>query len=596
MTGALANHLWQSTVFVVVAWLLTIALRRCEARVRYALWFAASAKFLFPFTLFVALGSQLDWIPTGRPMAPPVVSAALAYVGEPFSAPLPIEAPTPLVSPDQVDPSQLAVLVIWASGSLLVACVRFRLWRRVRTMVRASRPYQAPRLPAGIEVRSVRRLMEPGVAGVWHPILLVPEGIEDHLTPRQLDAVLAHELSHIRRRDNLTAAVHMLVEAVFWFHPLVWWIGVRLVQERERACDEDVLQCGGDPHAYVEGILNVCKRYVETPLACVAGVGGADLRSRVERILRSDIGRRLNAAQKVALGVAAIAACSVPIAIGAASQAPPSTEAERPRFEVASVRRNTAGSGLIGGDCRGVDSATNGPGVIAGLVAAAGGRPTAPGRCRFVRSTLRELIIYAYDIPPRNAAWALTGGPGWMDADRFDFEATSPTLVGVAEMKLMLQVALEERFSLRVRRDTAETSGYALTVAIGGPRLEQAADADAPERWSGALVGGTLTALSTTVARLAGVLSTRLGRPVEDRTGLAGTYDLSLAWTPGDGEVSPFGGRLPPEILEQLQGRPDPLGASLFTALEEQLGLRLMPQPVSSERLVVERAERPSEN
>jgi len=595
MTGALANHLWQSTVFVVVAWLLTMVLRRSEARVRHALWLAASAKFLVPFALFVALGSQLDWAPTGRPLAPPAVSAALSRVGEPFSAPLPIEAPTSIESPGQVDPLQLAVLAIWAGGALLVACVRFRLWRRVRTMVRTGRPYLAPRLPAGIDVRSVRHLMEPGVAGIWHPVLLVPEGIEDHLTPRQLDAVLVHEQCHIRRRDNLTATFHMGVEAVFWFHPLVWWIGVRLVQERERACDEDVLRRGGDPHDYVEGILSVCRRYVEAPLACVAGVGGADLRTRVESILRFDTGRRLNAAQRVALGLAAIVPLAVPITIGASQAGPPSTE-ERPRFEVASVRRNMEGSGLIGGDCRGVDSAMNGSGVIAGLAAAAGGRPTAPGRCRFVRSTLRELIIYAYDIPPRNAAWALTGGPGWMDADRFDFEATSQTLVGVAEMKLMLQVALEERFSLRVRRDVAETSGYALTVATGGPRVERATDADAPERWSGGLVGGTLTASNTSTARLAGVLSTRLGRPVEDRTGLTGAYDLSLSWTPGDGEASPFGGRLPPEILEKLQSPADPLGPSLFTALEEQLGLRLIPQPVSSERLIVERAERPSEN
>ena len=58
----------------------------------------------------------------------------------------------------------------------------------------------------------------------------------------QLEAVIAHELCHVRHRDNLIAAIHMFVETVFWFHPLVWWIGKRMVEERERACDEEVLR------------------------------------------------------------------------------------------------------------------------------------------------------------------------------------------------------------------------------------------------------------------------------------------------------------------------------------------------------------------
>ena len=89
--------------------------------------------------------------------------------------------------------------------------------------------------------------------GVLKPVLLLPEGITDRLTPAQLNAVLAHEMCHVRRRDNLTAAIHMLVEAIFWFYPLVWWIRARLVEERERACDEAVLQSGSDAEVYAEG-------------------------------------------------------------------------------------------------------------------------------------------------------------------------------------------------------------------------------------------------------------------------------------------------------------------------------------------------------
>jgi beta-lactamase regulating signal transducer with metallopeptidase domain len=93
------------------------------------------------------------------------------------------------------------------------------------------------------------------------------------------------EMCHVRRRDNLTAANHMVVEAAFWFYPLVWWIRARLVEEREQACDEAVLQSGSDAEVYAEGILNVCKFYVESPLACVSGISGADLRKRVVRIM-----------------------------------------------------------------------------------------------------------------------------------------------------------------------------------------------------------------------------------------------------------------------------------------------------------------------
>ena len=81
-----------------------------------------------------------------------------------------------------------------------------------------------------------------------HPVLLWPEGLSERLDDAHLEAVIAHELCHVRRRDNLAAAIHMLVEAVFWFHPLVWWLGARLIDERERACDEEVLQRGSAPH------------------------------------------------------------------------------------------------------------------------------------------------------------------------------------------------------------------------------------------------------------------------------------------------------------------------------------------------------------
>ena len=114
----------------------------------------------------------------------------------------------------------------------------------------------------------------------------------ERFAPNQLQAVLAHELCHVRRRDNLTAAVHMIVEALFWFHPLVWWISARLMEERERACDEGVLELGSEPQVYAESILKTCEFCVNLRWpAC--RVTGADLKKRIVRIMTQGLARKL---------------------------------------------------------------------------------------------------------------------------------------------------------------------------------------------------------------------------------------------------------------------------------------------------------------
>ena len=120
-------------------------------------------------------------------------------------------------------------------------------------------------MDAGREIEALRRLecstgvrrpvpllqtsaaLEPGIFGIFRPVLLWPEGISEHLSDEHLEAILAHELRHVHYRDNLAAAAQSLVEAIFWFHPLVWWIGAQMVRERERGCDEEVLAMGSRP-------------------------------------------------------------------------------------------------------------------------------------------------------------------------------------------------------------------------------------------------------------------------------------------------------------------------------------------------------------
>jgi hypothetical protein len=187
-------------------------------------------------------------------------------------------------------------------------------WRGVREILRAAVPTA---IVAPVPVRTSAGLREPSIVGIVRPVLLLPAKIAAQLTPPQLEAVLRHEVCHLRRHDNLTSAIHMLVEAIFWFHPLVWWIGARLLEERERACDESVVRSGSDPRIYAEGILRVCRSYLASDLACVAGVSGADLKLRLEAIMTKTV-KELGIGKRFALGALAFAAVSVPVMVGLA--------------------------------------------------------------------------------------------------------------------------------------------------------------------------------------------------------------------------------------------------------------------------------------
>jgi beta-lactamase regulating signal transducer with metallopeptidase domain len=300
------SHLVESTVFAVAVALLVLAFRRNAARVRYGLWFAASVKFLLPFALLVSAGSKVQWKPAAASAMTAEVSFAMERIAVPLSAPaLPRRSP--------VGGSALAG--VWACGFAAVVLIRLRAWRRIRAAVRASVPLD---IAAPVEIRSSSSLIEPGIVGCFRPILLLPEGIVDRLTAEQFTAVLEHEFAHVRRRDNLLSAIHMTVEAVFWFHPLVWWIGGRLVEERERACDEAVLRSGSEPGAYAAAIVSVCRWYADTRLACVAGVTGSDLKKRIEAIMTNRTGVRLNRAKRLLLVTAGLAALAGPVAVGVA--------------------------------------------------------------------------------------------------------------------------------------------------------------------------------------------------------------------------------------------------------------------------------------
>lgn len=311
------NHLWQSTLFALAIAGLAWLLRRNSARVRYWLWLAASIKFLVPFAALAALGAQIPWHPViaeqgntaplilnmaGDFTAPMAFSTSFPQVPAPDAAPAP-ETTSPLIW----------VFAAWAMGAGFVSLRWLMRWLDVRRALRSSVAMTSIDFP--VPVRATSAGFEPGIVGIFRPSLLVPTGIEERLTPEQMRAVLAHERCHLRCRDNLAASMHMRVEALFWFHPLVWWIGARLIEERERACDEEVILEGHAAENYAEGILAVCEHYITSQLPSVSGVSGSDLRKRIERIARKTLAVKLNRPRKLIL--ATVMGCLVAAPIGA---------------------------------------------------------------------------------------------------------------------------------------------------------------------------------------------------------------------------------------------------------------------------------------
>ena len=581
MIGPWINHLWQSTVFAIAAGLFTIAFRKNRAQTRYWLWLSASLKFLLPFSLLMSLGNQLKWPSSAKSITTQDVSLAMVQITQPFPNTLSLAPRTQ----SAVDWIPLAVFGVWACGFAVLVLIRFRGWLRIRTAVRCSSPID---IPAIVEVRSCPGLLEPGVIGLWRPILLLPVDILKTLTPSQTEAILAHELCHVRRRDNLFAALHMVAEAIFWFHPLIWWIGNRLVEERERACDEEVLRLGGEPQVYAEAILNVCKHYLESPIVCVSGITSSDLKKRIHNILAQHIGQNLTLSRKLLLAVGGSVAMIAPIVIGSLSVQVSHAQSTigQPRFDVASIKPSNSTDHR-----RLFDVQPN-------------------GQVTLTNMTVNQLIQYAYMIKGHQ----ISGGPAWMKSDLFDIVAKTESSAKPDQLNLMLQSLLAGRFQLVMRRGTQEASVYALTTAKDGPKLKEVHDSDpvmdnpfiqnAVNRGPKAanfshgrqsiviLRRGLLIAQSIRSLGFANFLSDFLGRTVVDQTDLTGTYDLKLEWQPDANQVAMF-----QEIgVPEGYGAPaaDPRGPSLFTALREQLGLNLESEKGTVEMFLVEHIERPS--
>jgi uncharacterized protein (TIGR03435 family) len=373
-----------------------------------------------------------------------------------------------------------------------------------------------------------------------------------------------------------------VVEAAFWFHPLVWWMERRMVEEREHACDEAVVAMGSSPGVYAESLLKACRFCVESPLVCVAGITGADLASRVRSIMTLRL-ERLSLWRKVALASLAIAAIAGPVAFGVVRMIPMYGQmlhatGPLPAFDVMAIKPSKEPP--------------------------QGGTTT--GEQVHLIVTAKLLIQLAYNVPMMSDE-QVSGGPDWINTEVFDILAkmdsakfTSMQNMSRAQRReqqqLMEESLLADRMKLKVHFETRDMPVYALTstkgfklkpVTVAPVGATMLADGVRPEDLRRGVVvsakgkGFEMTAKGVTLAEFVRVLIPRpelSGRTVVDQTGLTEAYDFTLDWGP-EQTAAPENG----EVEEP----------SLFEAIQQQLGLKLAAAKGPGEVIVIDHIEKP---
>jgi len=307
-----ANHLWQATLFAFVVWIAALWLGR--ARTRHIVWLMAFAKFLLPSALLFLLaretGLNLSW-PARTEMAATTDAEILLQITGPVAQ-----------SDSGAGHNELycGLTALWLIGAAL--CFARWGWRRRRL---AAVALAGERVEAGREAemlqdlksrlnvsRRIGLVVSPKFAGpgVWRalrPLIVLPRGLAERLSDGELQSVLAHELFHVKRFDNLFGSSQMFVCCLFWFHPLVWLIDRRLVEERELMCDERVVLSGAAPEAYAASLWKVVQFGFGWPVDGVSRATGSNLKRRIKLMLNASQRSKSSAASRALAGITFVA-------------------------------------------------------------------------------------------------------------------------------------------------------------------------------------------------------------------------------------------------------------------------------------------------
>ena len=583
--ATLLHFLWQAAVIAG----LYAAARRWTSRsvARYGLACAALA--------IIAAAPLVTWTVL-RP-------AAAASVAASFASPASVALPATLRSLPSAVASDAAPTVpssffVWVVAFWIVGALAF--WMRLaggwifaqRLRSALARPASAEwqqtldRLRFRLRVsRPVRLLISswvqaPAVIGWLRPAVLVPVGALAGLPAEQIEALLLHELAHIRRNDYLLNALQSIVEALLFYHPAVWWISGHIRAEREICCDDVAVSVTGDAITYARALAGL-EPSRPVPLRAAVAASGGSLAHRIARL----VGQSRPASDTLSgPGMVAIA-----ILLGVTAFALFGQPAARPQFEVASVKpSNTQNFQMV--------------------------RPRPGGLT--ADAPVQLLLQNAYSVQ----AFQIVGGPDWIGSDHYAIEAKAASDVPREQIFLMLQSLLEDRFHLKIHHDTKELPGYALVGAKGGPKLSPPKEGGCAEpapgatpAWAGGRMqppgqgappafpcgragfslgpgGAVMQGGKVLMPEFVRALSMALGRPVIDKTGFTTPFDLKLTFLPD--LTTPAMPPPPPDAVANLESMSPPI----TSALQQQLGLRLESAKGPVDVIVVDRLERPAAN
>jgi uncharacterized protein (TIGR03435 family) len=536
-------------------------------------------------------------VPTAT-IAPAIHDAAPNYPQLEMNIPAP--APSPRSSRWTWQAAWLGVYFLGLAALLLrlaMGAVRARRLVR-RAILPDGRLAGAASIHPGLQVQP-GPVSAPVTVGWFRPRVILPQEWHEW-PPAKLDAVLAHEGEHARRRDPLVQGLALLNRAIFWFHPAAWWLERHLSSLAEEACDDVVLVRGHNPSDYSEYLMDMARAVMRAGTRVnVAGVAmsGSSLPRRIRRIVEDRPALPISGGRMAWV----IAFCSIACAafasgtldrsrpLGSTSAFPqsanPNTDSVRLTFTSESLQINHSekiGTYMNIGKS-GEFSATN--------------------------ASLRVLMATAYGLTSAQTR-IISAAPDWIDSISFDVKATTDTTATREQKVRMLQSLLTDRFGLAVHRQEQVVPTYSLQLSEPGrlgPQLRpHRADAQCwdstkgtppPPREGEALLpfcdGLRMwrtpaftkeNGHNMPIKDLSAYLGSLVDRPVVDSTGLSGAFDFDLTL------------KSSPRPVERMEPSSHPAEdlSSYFEAFQQQLGLRLVPQNGPVDILVVDHVERPS--
>jgi uncharacterized protein (TIGR03435 family) len=614
----LVHFLWQGAGIAAIAFVPLVLMRNRSPQVRYAVACVALVAMLAAPLATVGVLSRSSAVTapgTSLPMSIPADAAADA-IPDARSIITNLNMARSLSTVDVTSPGLRAwlplVVLLWIAG---VGVLLLRLlggWWRIHRLHRTSRMATpsiwtdaAGRIAATLGLSLRFRVVDsplvdtPTVIGWVKPMVLLPVAAFAGLSPSQAEAILAHELAHIRRHDFLVNLLQTFAETVLFYHPAVWWLSSRIRAEREHCCDVVALSVCGDAVSYAEALVELESwRTVHSHLA-MAATGGS-LMTRVRRLLGAPADDRPRAFGTLVIAgivvlVICVAGASRYLAAAPAERAPQPGTADDPAAW--SMVYNHADSTM-----------------------------------RFIGYRGRDLIRFAYQIPKAR----VIGGPQWLDEQTLTIVVNLDTAPRADEMPGIARAALEDKLRLKTHVEKRNFPVLALVMAredrTFGPRLRVASRpcfdlqqwiaAGQPrdqlpewrrvppcggvhdsslgltQHWSVTMPafaeylrdyvkGWRFAPNNPPPARLGPALVSLKDAPdVVDRTGLRGRYDFELsAFYPTAALMSRF-----PFLKNVLE----PMGfTSIPRALEDQLGLALVESEAPYDVLVIDQAEQP---